>query len=167
MSIIRSDNGKNFVGAERELREAIEQWNQSRIEDALMQKGIQWVFNPPAGSHFGGVWERQIRSVRKILRSVLKEQTVNDGCLQTVLCEVESILNDRPLTTSTDDLSDLEALTPNHLLLMKKQPILPPGLFNIKDSYPRRRWKQVQYLADLFWNRWVREYLPLLQQRQK
>ena len=111
MSIIRSDNGKNFVGAERELSEAIEQWNQSRIKDALMQKGIQWVFNPPAGSHFGEVWERQIRSVRKILRSVLKEQTVNDEFLQTVLCEAESILNDRPLTTSTDDLSDLEALT--------------------------------------------------------
>lgn len=167
VSIIRSDNGKNFVGAEHELREATEQWNQSRIKDALMQKGIQWVFNPPAGSHFGGVWEQQIRSVRKILRSVLKEQTVNDECLGTVLCEVESILNDRPLTTSTDDLSDLEALAPNHLLLMKKQPILPPGIFNIEDSYPRRRWKQVQYLADLFWKRWVREYLPLLQQRQK
>ena len=83
------------------------------------------------------------------------------------MCEVESILNNRPLTTATDDPMDLEALTPNHLLLMKKQPVLPPGLFNKEDSYARRRWKQVQYLADLFWKRWVREYLPMLQERQK
>ena len=167
VSVMRSDNGTNLVAAERELREAIQQWNQSKIQDSLMQKGIQWIFNPPAGSHFGGIWERQIRSVRKVLRSVLKEQTVSDECLQTLMCEVESILNNRPLTTATDDPMDLEALTPNHLLLMKKQPVLPPGLFNKEDSYARRRWKQVQYLADLFWKRWVREYLPMLQERQK
>ncbi|KAJ8333724.1 hypothetical protein SKAU_G00410430 [Synaphobranchus kaupii] len=137
VSIMRSDNGTNFVAAERELREAIQQWNQSKIQDALMQRGIQWVFNPPAGSYFGGIWERQIRSVRKIMKSVLKEQSVSDECLQTLLCEVESILNDRPLTTSTDDLSDLEALTPNHLLLMKKQPVMPLGLFRKEDSYAR------------------------------
>ena len=54
-----------------------------------------------------------------------------------------------------------------HLVLMKKQPILPPGLFNNQDSYPCRRWKQVKYLADLFWKPWVREYSPLLQLCQK
>lgn len=106
-------------------------------------------------------------SVRKILKSVLKEQTINNKCIQTLLCEVESILNDRPLTTSTDDPSDFEAFTSYHLLLMKKQPILPLGLFKKEDSYARRRWKQVQYLADLFWKQWVREYLPLLQEHQK
>lgn len=167
VSVMRSDNGTNLVAAERELREAIQDWNQSKISDSLMQRGIQWVFNPPAGSHFGGIWERQIRSVRKVLRSVLREQSVNDECLLTLMCEVESVLNNRPLTTATDDPADPEPLTPNHLLLMKKQPVLPPGLFKREDSYARRRWKQVQYLADLFWKRWVREYLPMLQERQK
>ncbi|KAL2099386.1 hypothetical protein ACEWY4_005866 [Coilia grayii] len=167
VSIMRSDNGTNLVAAERELRAAIQEWNQSKISDSLMQRGIQWVFNPPSGSHFGGIWERQIRSVRKVLRSVLKEQSVSDECLLTLMCEVESVLNNRPLTTTTDDPTDPEPLTPNHLLLMKKQPVLPPGLFKREDSYSRRRWKQVQYLADLFWKRWVREYLPMLQERQK
>lgn len=137
------------------------------MQDTLRQKGVEWIFNPPTGSHFGGIWERQIRSVRKILKSVLKEQTVTDECLQTLMCEVEAIINDRPITNSSSDPNDLEALTPNHLLLMKRQPSLPPGLFDKEDLYSRRRWKQVQYLADLFWRRWVREYLPLLQERQK
>lgn len=50
----------NFVGTEQELRKAIQQWNQSKIQDTL--NGVQWVFNPPAGCHFGGRWDRQIRS---------------------------------------------------------------------------------------------------------
>lgn len=64
---LRSDNGTNFVGAERELRTAIEQWNLAQINDALLQKGIKWSFNPPASSHHGGPWERLIRSVGKSL----------------------------------------------------------------------------------------------------
>lgn len=167
VSTIRSDNGTNFVAAERELRDAIQQWNQNKIQDTLRQKEVEWIFNPPAGSHFGGVWERQIRSVRKLLKSVLKEQTIDDEALHTLMCEVEAIINDRPITTSPDDPNDLEALTPNHLLLLKRQPSLPPGLFEKDDQYAHRKWKQVQYLADLFWKRWVREYLPLLQERQK
>ncbi|KAL0178992.1 hypothetical protein M9458_024434, partial [Cirrhinus mrigala] len=57
---LRSDNGTNFVGAERELKAAIEQWNHMQITDFLLQKGIKWSFNPPAGSHHGGSWERLI-----------------------------------------------------------------------------------------------------------
>lgn len=103
----------------------------------------------------------------KILKSVLHEQTMDDECLQTVLCEVEAIINDRPITVSSDDPNDVEALTPNHLLLLKKQPVIPHGLFKKEDCYYQRRWKQAQYLADLFWKRWVKEYLPSLQERQK
>ena len=44
---------------------------------------------------------------------------------------------------------------------------MPPGQFQKDDMYARRRWRQVQYMADLFWKRWVKEYLPQLQERQK
>ena len=57
-------------------------------------------------------------------------------------------------------------ITPNDLLLMKLSSP-PPGKFNQKDVYARRRWRQVQYIADVFWKRWVREYLPALQERQR
>ncbi len=45
------------------------------------------------------------------------------------LCEVEAIMNDRLITTVTSDPNDLEPLTPNHLLLLKSNPVMPPGLF--------------------------------------
>ena len=164
---IRSDNGTNFVGAEKELRTAILKWNNDKIDNFLRQKTIQWRFNPPTASHMGGVWERQNRSVRKVLSSVMKEQVLDDESLTTVFCLAESVINSRPITVVSDDHRDLEPLTPNHLLLLREDPVLPPGDFVKQDIYSRRRWRQVQYLADVFWRRWTREYLPLIQLRQK
>lgn len=80
-----SDNGTNFVGADRELKRSLEQWNQSQIHDELLQKGIKWKFNPPSGSHHGGAWERLIRSIRKVLNSTLRVQTLDDDGLHTAV----------------------------------------------------------------------------------
>lgn len=167
--LLWSDNGTNFVGANAELQREIEAWNQSKITAAMRQRGVEWKFNPPSGSHHGGVWERQIRSVRKVMYGVLKEQQLHmdDEGLHTMFCEVEAIINGRPLTVISDDPTDLKPLTPNHLLLLQPPKTLPPGVFNQKDNFVRRRWRQVQYLANLFWKRWLKEYLPAMQERQR
>ncbi|XP_041932487.1 uncharacterized protein LOC121695553 [Alosa sapidissima] len=167
VSTLRSDNGTNFVGASRKLKECLTTLNHGKIQRAFLQDGIEWRFNTPSAFHQGGVWERLIRSVKSVLTSVLKQQTLDDEGLQTIFCEVEAILNDRPITKASDDSNDLETLTPNHILLLKSKPIMPPGLFNRNDLYVRKRWKQIQYMAELFWKRWISEYLPLMQQRQK
>ena len=115
----------------------------------------------------GGVWERQIRTTRKVLGALMKQQVLSDESLLTFMCLVESIINGRPLTVVSDDDEDPEPLTPNHLLLMRSSNACPPDVFEKRDAYSRRRWRQVQYLGDIFWRRWKREYLPTLQLRQK
>ena len=167
VKIIRSDDATNFTSGERELRESINAWNQSKIHDTLLQKNIKWIFNLPSGSHFGGVWERCIRTARKILQALLQMQIIDDEILSTLMCEVESMMNGRPLTTVSTDQRDLEALTPNHLLLLQSETQLPPRLFSGEGCFSRRRWKQVEYLSNIFWIRWSKEYLPQLQIRQK
>ena len=132
-----------------------------------MQKNIDWSLNPPGASHHGGIRERQIRSVRKQLNAICQEQLLTDESLITLMCEVEAIINSRPLTTVSNDPDDLEPLTPNHLLLMKTNSSLPPGVFDPTDVYSCKQWRQVQYLANVFWSRWLKEYLPTLQLRQK
>lgn len=99
--------------------------------------------------------------------AVAKEQVMTDDCLQTLLCEIEAMVNSRPLTRIPGEISDPEPLTPNHLLLLKSNVNLPPAVTGKLVQYATRRWKQVQYLADLFWRRWMREYLPQLHERQK
>lgn len=108
---IRSDNGTNFVGAKKELRQALAALNHSKIEKTFVQEGVTWSFNTPAASHQGGVWERLIRSVRSVLTSVVGHQLLDEEGLQTLFCEVEAILNDRPITKVSEDPNDSEALT--------------------------------------------------------
>ena len=117
----------------------IKNWNQVKIHQCLLQRGIKWVFNPPSASHHGGVWERLIRSTRKVLSGLVIEQTLDDESLQTLMCEAESIINGRPQTKASDDPRDLEHLTPHHLLLLRQDSPLPPGLSVESDSYSRRR----------------------------
>lgn len=107
---MRSDNGTNFIGAERELKEAVAALD-NKIQRAFLHQGINWSFNPPAASHHGGAWERIIGMTRKILTSVLKQQKLDDG-FHTVLREAEAILNNLPITKLSGDPQDLEALTP-------------------------------------------------------
>ena len=161
-----SDNGTNFTGAERELREAFERLDQRHVCNRLRKDDVQWFFNPPEASHQGGIWERMIRSVRKILAALLKEQRINDETLSTLLCEVEKILNDRPLTPLSDHPDDPEPLTPNKLLLLNSNSCLPLDVFTDQDKYSKR-WRQAQCLANAFWKRWMKDYLPVLQRRQK
>ena len=73
----------------------------------------------------GGVWERQIRTIRDTLCGLFKLQTFDDEALMTLMCLVESILNSRPITKLSDDPRDPTPLTPNHLLL-RSGPALPP-----------------------------------------
>ena len=166
---IRCDNGTNFVGAERELRESIKELNQDSIRDELLRHQICWKFNPPTASHMGGSWERIIQSVRKILASLFREHDgrLDDETLRTLLCEVECIPNSRPLTAVASHPDDLEALSPNHILTMKPVILPPPGHFDGPDIYLKKRWRRVQYLANLFWTRFKREYLVTLQRRVK
>ena len=122
---IISDNGTNFVGTEREFAEYVAAWNKEGIEEHLVQRGIRWKFNPPAAPHFGGVWERLVRSCKKAMYAVLGNRSVTEDVLSTTMCIVEQTLNARPLTPVSSDVNDLEALTPNHFLLGNRNVCLP------------------------------------------
>ena len=164
---VYSDNGTNFVGAEKELREALEEWNKKNIADQLSQNGVQWHFNPPTSPHFGGAWERLVQSTKRVLKIIAGEQLVTDETLLTFFAEVESLLNSRPLTHLGGDCRDEEALTPNHFLLGRASLNLPPGIVVDRDLCGRKAWKHAQVMTEHFWRRWIREYLPSLTERQK
>ena len=111
--------------------------------------------------------EYLISSVKRALRAVLGQLTVTDEALQTVLTEVEAVVNGRPLTHVSTEVDDLEAITPNHLLLGRRVTCLPHGVFDSGESASRRIWRQAQALTDQFWTRWLREYVPGLTCRRK
>ena len=160
---IISDNGTNFVAADRELAEEIQAINSRKLRDELVLEAIEWQFNPPHAPHMGGVWERLVRSVKGLLRHLVGERLLNDEELVSFICEAEKILNDRPLTRMGSDVRDVTPLTPNHLLLLKANDCTP----NTEANHVRRRWQTVQEIANRFYERFTSEYIPTLQRRTK
>jgi len=167
------DNGSNFIGAKNEFERAFREFDHNKISEFLLTQNCDWITwrnNVPLASHMGGVWERQIRTVRNILSAMLHDHAghLDDESFRTLLAEVECIVNSRPLTTENiHDPSSLP-LSPNSILTMKNKVVLPPpGVFQKEDMYCRKRWRQVQHLANEFWLRWKKEYIQSLQQRQK
>ena len=166
---ISSDNGTNIVGAEKEPREMLSKLDQYKISNFSCNVGIEWPLNRPTASHFGGVWKRMIQTTTKILYSLLKEQssTLDDEVLSTVFCEAENILDNRPLTTTSTASNDMLPLTPNMLINPRGKSLHAPGQFDKSEIYAKRRWRRAQYLVQVFWTRWKKEYLVTLQQRNK
>ena len=168
--VLRSDRGTNFVGAKAEMAAALAEMDQEKIKRKLLADGCDWAefkMNIPQASHMGGAWERMIRSARVALTSLLDQHasSLDDELLHTLMVEAEAIVNSRPLTCLEPDS---EPLTPFQLLTLKSKVALPPpGNFVKEDLYCRKRWRRVQHLANEFWSRWTKEYLPTLQKRQK
>ena len=105
-----------------------ESWEE-HVCDRLRKDDVQWYFNSTAVSHQGGMWERKIRSVRKILDALLKEQRIKDETQTTLLCVAERILDDRPLASLSDSPNNPEPLTLNKLWLRKSNTYLPLDVF--------------------------------------
>ena len=128
---IYSDNGSNFVETNKLLNNCFSNIENRTINNYLQQNGIVWSFNLPQASYMSGVWEKMIRTVRKVLLAVMPRKTLTDDDLHTILPEVESIVNLRPLTDIPLKKGEETPLTPNHLLRLNSF-VVPPSIV-VKD----------------------------------
>jgi hypothetical protein len=161
-----SDNGTNFHGASEELQNAIKELDSEKIQAAFSRQGMEWNFIPPSAPHMGGSWERLVRSVKTALTATLHERAPREEVLQTLFAEAEFTVNSRPLTHVSVDPDDPESLTPNHFLIGSSTGrVAVPGKFTPDDLWLRKQWRCAQRLADHFWKRWVKEFLPTLTKR--
>jgi hypothetical protein len=161
-----SDNGTNFVGAAKELRELYDQLDKDKITDKGAKQGIQWLFNPPVAPHFGGVHEAMVKSAKRAIFKTLGNAEVNDEELLTAFVGAEGLINSRPLTYQSSNISDECVLTPNHFLIGQLGGQIAPECIDITSFDIHKRWRRVQEIIKHFWTRWMREYLPTLGSRK-
>lgn len=161
-----SDQGTNFRGGESELKESFEAMAEE-LKNHLAPSQVHFQFNPPNAPHFGGTWEREVKSIKTALYTTLGAQTVSDEVLATVLTEIEGVLNSKPLGYVSTDVADVDPVTPNYLLMGRPDPTLPQSVYSQSEIRGRRMWRHSQVLADQFWSHFVLYYLPSLQSRQK
>jgi len=168
-SSILSDNGKTFVGANRQLKELYQFFKNeaSEITRKALNEGIKWTFNPPYSPHMGGIFEAAVKSLKYHLRRIVGATIINFEDLTTVLTQIEAVLNSRPLTPMSNNPNDLSVLSPAHFLIGGPITAHPePSLEHIPEQR-LNRWQRSQRLLQHFWSRWSIEYLNNLQQRNK
>lgn len=164
---IYSDNGSNFLGANRELNKVICDLKAKNVTDYLIKNDITWHFIPPRSPHFGGLWESAVKSAKFHLVRVLKGACLTFEQLYTVLCQIEAILNSRPLTPLSNDPNDLLPLTPSHFLIGDVMVAVPQRDVVPIPSNRLLLYERLQQLTQHFWRRWSAEYLHTLQPKNK
>lgn len=166
---IYTDNALNFVNTSSELRMLYEflATNSDQIGANLASDGITWHFIPPRSPNFGGSWEAGIKSAKLHLKRVLGGAHVNFEDFTTVLVQIESILNSRPLCPLPSTPDQLNPLTPAHFLLGKPLTALPDYNYIEVPENRLKRYQRLQAIVQHFWKRWSSEYLGELQTRNK
>ena len=163
-AMIWSNNGTNFISAEKELQESFEKWNVVNIAAELAHNSIKWRFNPPSAPHQGGIWRSMVRSFKRVLYSILGTCRLTDEVLHTTFCLLENALNSRPLTPVSPDPCDLNAIMPNHFLLGEYSTGIP-SVVGINEFDHRKRYARAQSYANAIWSRWIKEYVPTFNRR--
>ncbi|XP_058443961.1 uncharacterized protein LOC131425801 [Malaya genurostris] len=164
---IYSDRGTNFVGANKELKMALEELNHDKIVAELTTSHTTWSFIPPLSPHMGGAWERLIQTVKQNLNKLLPSHLPNDETLRNMLIEVEYIVNSRPLTDIPLDDDQSPVLTPNHFITGTSNGLPPWTCFNDNPLALKQSWRLSQAMANQFWKQWIHDYLPTITRRTK
>ena len=173
---IISDNAKQFKLAKTVLDKL---WSQtvtdSDVQNYVADQGIAWRFIVERAPWMGGFYERLVGSVKRALKRAIGTMCLTITQLQTVLAEVETVVNSRPLLYPQIGLDDGPMLTPGHFL----QPIRASG---VPDAPPADRdpdfaasvisadtllqsWKRGQRLLNQFWQSWRNDYLLNLREQ--
>ena len=143
-SLLWSNNGTNFVGASRELKELDQflelQKSQGEISAFCFSQNIQWKFIPEHAPTFGGLWEAAVKSFKRHFRRVVGDTKLTYEEATTVLAQIEGCLNSRPLAPLPFDDDGVEALTRGHFLIGRALSSLPDSLFSYQSLPLLKRW---------------------------
>ena len=163
---IMSDNGTQFVGAQRELREMVQGWSIDELKDFCAERRIEWKFVTPLAPHHNGTAEALVKSCKIALKKAIGDQQLKPFELFTCLQEVANLVNQRPIGRIPTDPDDGAYICPNDILLGRASSVVPQGPFK-ETKNPRHRVEFVQKIVDAFWRSWTRDVFPLLVPRRK
>ncbi|XP_072395301.1 uncharacterized protein [Diabrotica undecimpunctata] len=166
---LMSDNESNFTGVFNELNVLNEffKLNKDKIKDECNHNQISWKFILCYTPHFGGIWELGVKSMKSHMKRVYSNSLLTYEDFQTILVQIEGILNSRLFSPLSNDTSDLNPLTPSHFLIGRPIISIPKVDISVERETRLQLHERLQFLQQHFWKRWSLEYISELQQRQK
>ena len=152
-TLIVSDNQKTFKS--------------KILKSYVAQEGIEWKFNLAKAPWWGGMFERLIKSVKRCLRKSLKNKKLSYEELETVLAQIEGVINSRPITYVGEDCEQI--LTPSHLhtgyRILDPPNKARPKLIEMDGNLARDAFHGKIHQLENFWKVWEREYVLGLRER--
>ena len=129
----------------------------------MVERRVKWNFIVERALWWGGFWERLVASVKRPLKCIVGRSTLTYYELQTILVEIEALINARPLTYVYDDQEcNYEPLTPSHLIYGRRITSTPNSSYHEVVSTNRsltRKARRHKHVLDQFTKQWRREYL--------
>ena len=161
--LVVTDNAKTFKAASKKL---IALFKSAGIRNYLNERKIMWKYNLAKAPWWGGFYERLIRVAKLCLKKCVGTANLSYDELHTVITEIESVMNSRPLTYLYPEEIE-ESLTPSHLLCGRRLTSLPEFQlekkedrnFDEKEDVYRKREQYLTRVLRHYWNRWKSEYL--------
>ena len=108
------DNGKSFVRTEKEFKKLVQE-GRNRIEEFSVLHRLRWIFTIPLSPHQGGIYESLIKRTRRTLKAIVSSPSLSWNEMSTLKC----LINSRALGYPSNDPSDLQALSPNHIIVLR------------------------------------------------
>ena len=159
-SFIWSDNAKTFKSAQKQLQRLYNDIDWEEVREACAKKSITWEFGISKAPHSNGVVERMVKTTKEALKVTLASASLPPDQLQTVLCEAEAVVNDRPLAAVAESEDSELTITPAMLCIGRNISALPFDHTNSQvDDQFTRMWAYRKTLLMQFWKRWRRDYL--------
>jgi len=160
---IYNNNGSNFVGANRELKEFFKPEEFLRqVHNYAEKTQFQWHFIPPNSPHFGGMWEAGVKSLKYHWKRTVGKALLTFEEFSTLLTQVEACLNSRPLIALSNEPNDLSYLSPDHFLIGAPLTSISEPDFTNTTTNSLSRWQRAQRFNQQLWKRWSADYLNSL-----
>ena len=161
-----SDNGSQFVGAEKELRQMVSDINDEEVKEFCGEQGMQWKFITPGAPHQNGFAEALVKNCKTALKKAVGSQVLTPMEPYTIVLEVANLVNQRPIGGIPNNPDDGINIYSNDAFLRRASSEIPQGPFKGTNN-PRHRVEFVQKIIDSFWKRWNRDVFPSLVPRKK
>ena len=108
-AMIISDNGSQIKLGSNVIQKI---WAESQgnddVQSFVADKGISWKFVTEHAPWQGGFYERLVRTVKSALKKSLGKSKIGTEQMTTLIAEIESVVNSRPLLYSNDDINSIE-----------------------------------------------------------
>ena len=163
---LTSDNAKTFKASRKEVLKIV---RSEEVKLFLSTNRVTWNFIVERAPWWGGFWERLVKSIKRPLKKLLGRSILSLKELRTILVEIETVINSRPITYLYDDVDSISyPLTPSNLIYGRRISSTPNSAqHEIISTYRSltRRARHHRNLLSQLTEQWKREYLTSLREQ--